>query len=261
MISVVMPTFNSEKYLHESIQSILNQDNSDWELLICDSNSTDDTLRIINKYKQKDKRIKIVSHNDIGVSDALNKGFLSSNGEILSWMNSDDIYSDTTVLSEVKKNLLHNDRSYLVGDFHNIDEKNNIIRSFISNIPSKKIDKFFNYNQIFTGSLFFKKKCFDEFGKFNLNYKFAFEYQILVFLLKNYQGLHINKFLSCFRIRPNQLSSNKIELKNELENILKNANLKFLNSKFLRLIDYYKHGSLLRFIKYSIINNLKINKF
>ena len=58
MISVVMPTFNSEKYLHESIQSILNQDNSDWELLICDSNSTDDTLRIINKKRQKNKNCK-----------------------------------------------------------------------------------------------------------------------------------------------------------------------------------------------------------
>ena len=261
MISIVMPTFNSEKYLDKTIQSILNQDNTDWELLICDSSSTDDTLRIIDKYKKNDKRIKIVSDNDIGVSDALNKGFPRSNGAILTWMNSDDIYFDTTVLSEVKKNLLYNDGSYLVGDFHNIDEKNNIIRSFISNIPSKKIDKFFNYNQIFTGSLFFKKKCFDDFGKFDLKYKFAFEYQILVFLLKNYKGLHINKFLSCFRIRPNQLSSNKTELKNELENILKNENLKFLNSKFLRLIDYYKHGSLLRFIKYFIINSLKIDKF
>ena len=67
---------------------------------------TDDTLKIIDNYKKNDKRIKIVSDNDIGVSDALNKGFPQSNGAILTWMNSDDIYFDTTVLSEVKKNLI-----------------------------------------------------------------------------------------------------------------------------------------------------------
>ena len=55
MISIIMPTFNSEKYLDKTIQSILNQDNTDWELLICDSSSTDDTLRIIDKYKKMTK--------------------------------------------------------------------------------------------------------------------------------------------------------------------------------------------------------------
>ena len=88
-ISVIMPTKNAEKYINEAIDSILNQTFSDFEFLIIDDNSTDDTLRIIHSYN--DKRIKLVNGPQKGLSAALNFGIKLAQGEYIARMDADDI--------------------------------------------------------------------------------------------------------------------------------------------------------------------------
>ena len=240
-ISIVLPTKNSEKYVSQAINSVQMQNFVDWELLVCDSQSTDKTLDIINHKIKKDNRIKIVSYEDTGVAEALNIGFKFATGKIFSWLNSDDFYTSNKVLEIIDKNFLDKcNHDYLVGDFFNVDVNGNIFKSFISYLPNFKIDKNFFYNQVFTGSLFFTSKSFKKFGNFNLKYKYAFEYDLLVFLLKNFYGKHKNFFFSCFRISNNQLSSNRDKLKEEMMEILSHYNLKYSNSKLLRLICYIK---------------------
>ncbi len=252
-ISIVLPTKNSEKYISKTLDSVQAQNFLDWELLVCDSKSSDNTLKIINERIKKDNRIKIVSNFDHGVSDALNIGFKSASGKIYAWLNSDDFYSSDTVLELVKKNLLdQNNFDYFVGDFFNVDEDGNKFKSFISYIPKEKVVNHFFYNQIFTGSLFFTSKSYKDFGGFNLKYKYAFEYDLLFYLIKNYYGKHVNIFLSCFRISKNQLSSNKLKLKSEMFEILKFYKLNYSNSKFSRIKSYFLQGSLIRFIYYKI---------
>ena len=257
-ISIVMPTKNSEKYICQAIDSVQMQSFIDWELLVCDSNSTDNTIKIIKQKIKIDKRIKIVSFEDSCVAEALNKGFKSACGKIFSWLNSDDFYTSREVFKIVNDSFYdkHN-HDYLVGDFFNVDVTGNKFRSFISYLPISKLDKKFYLNQIFTGSLFFTNNSFQKFKGFNLKYKYAFEYDLLVYLLKNYIGKHKNYFFSSFRISNHQISSNKLKLKAELFEILKFYNLKYSNSKFLRLKCYLKQGSLLRFLFYKIHDILR----
>lgn len=90
LISVLLPVFNSEKYISESIQSILNQTYSNFELLILDDGSTDRTLVIINEFH--DGRIKIfTSERNYGIVHQLNKGIDNSQGEFIARMDADDI--------------------------------------------------------------------------------------------------------------------------------------------------------------------------
>lgn len=88
-VTIVTPTFNSEKYIEATILSVLNQSYKNIEYIIVDGVSNDKTLKIINKYKKK--IYKIIIEKDMGMYDAIHKGFLKSNGEYLYWLNSDDL--------------------------------------------------------------------------------------------------------------------------------------------------------------------------
>ena len=99
-ISVIMPVYNSEKYLVQSIDSILNQTYEDFEFIIIDDGSTDNSLSIINSYK--DNRIKVITNkNNIGISQSLNIGILNSSGDYIVRMDSDDI----SLLNRFEKQL------------------------------------------------------------------------------------------------------------------------------------------------------------
>lgn len=96
MISIITPTYNSGAYLEKCIQSIVNQEFDDYEHIIVDGGSTDNTLAIIKKYESL-YNIKWISEKDNGMYDAISKGFKMAKGDILCWLNSDDIYMPWTL--------------------------------------------------------------------------------------------------------------------------------------------------------------------
>lgn len=249
-ISIIIPTFNSEKYIKITLESILQQNYKNYEIIICDNHSSDNTVEIIKNFsEQYVNKFKIFVRKDLGVADALNFGFEKSNGDILCWLNSDDLYNDPYTLQHVIISFNQSEhKSYLVGNFLNIDSNGSIIRRFYSFIPLSYLDKYFYFNQIFTGAFFFKKELMNDFNKFDVHYKYAFEYEIIIHCLKNYKGIYINKFLSSFRILPTALSSNKIELKNEFNKILKKNNLIYSNSIIHKSFIYLMQGVLLNVV-------------
>jgi glycosyltransferase involved in cell wall biosynthesis len=88
-ISIVMPSFNQGKYVEAAICSVLDQDYPDKELLFLDGGSTDETMAIVERYK--DRFAYCVSGYDNGQSDALHRGFLRASGDVLTWLNTDDL--------------------------------------------------------------------------------------------------------------------------------------------------------------------------
>ena len=107
LISVIMSSFNSEKTIEESIQSILNQDYKNIEFLIVDDGSTDNTLRIMKKLRDKDKRIEIIENTrNIGLTKSLNQLLKISNGRYIARQDSDDLsfpYRLTRQINFLKK--------------------------------------------------------------------------------------------------------------------------------------------------------------
>jgi glycosyltransferase involved in cell wall biosynthesis len=91
-ISVVMPAYNSERYIGEAIESILNQTFTDFEFIIINDGSMDDTAKIVLQYANKDKRIKFINNKDNrGIVSVLNQGLDLAKGEYIARMDSDDI--------------------------------------------------------------------------------------------------------------------------------------------------------------------------
>lgn len=90
MISILLPVFNTEKYLPECLESILNQTETDWELLAVDDFSTDKSFEIIKAFSEKDNRIKVFKNQQKGIIPALRLAFETSQGDLISRMDSDD---------------------------------------------------------------------------------------------------------------------------------------------------------------------------
>lgn len=126
-VSVITPSYNQGKYLEETIQSVLNQTYPNIEYIVIDGGSTDNSVDIIKKYEQN--ITYWISEKDKGQADAINKGFLKATGDLVCWINSDDILYSEFVATRVKQFLLFNDIDLIYGDVDQGDTyKNKLIR-------------------------------------------------------------------------------------------------------------------------------------
>jgi glycosyltransferase involved in cell wall biosynthesis len=160
ILSIIIPTFNSEKTLRECIDSIIYQTFYNWEIIIVDGLSNDKTVEIANDYN--DNRIKVTSESDNGIYDAMNKGISLSVGEWLYFLGSDDKLYNSKVLETV-----FNDRNL---------QKFDIV---YGNVYSNKHGGVYNgewnlsklgYN-ICHQSIFFKKRVFESLGIYDIKFK------------------------------------------------------------------------------------------
>lgn len=164
-ISIIIPTFNASKTLPKAIESILNQSYQDFELIIIDGLSTDNTIEIAKKYN--DSRIKIVSEKDTGIYDAMNKGIQLAEGDWLYFLGSDDSLYDPTVLEKISA-LFDKDYDVLYG---------NVVFS----ISQKIYDGRFSAQKLIARNIchqaiFTHKNVFKKLGNFNVEYKGLADY-------------------------------------------------------------------------------------
>jgi len=191
-ISVLTPSFNSGKYIERAIESVLLQNYDDFEHIITDGGSTDDTISIVEKYPH----IKFVSEADKGQSDAMNKAFKMSSGEIIVYLNADDEFLPgvfNTVNGEFSSN---GSADMVVGNLlFKTDEET------LTRIPSNKYSHIFQYwLNVFPNnpvSYFYKRKVQESIGDFPIDDHFAMD---LWFLLKAYRKFNIHKVESIFGI-------------------------------------------------------------
>ena len=196
-VSIITPSFNQGRYLEASIQSVLNQDYPNIEYIIVDGGSKDESVEIIRKYE--DKLHWWVSEKDRGHADALNKGFSHATGEILAWLNSDDIYHPGAVSEAVALLKEHPDVGMVYGDANLIDDESNLI----GKVPSKQT----SYKQMLRGSVhipqattFFRTDLYRQIGPLSLTLFFAFDYDLWVRLAKISKLLYIPRTWADFRI-------------------------------------------------------------
>ncbi len=129
-ISIVTPSYNQAQFLERTILSVLNQNYPNLEYIIIDGGSTDGSVEIIKKYEKY--LTYWVSEKDNGQADAINKGFMKSTGEILAWLNSDDLYLPGA-LHKICQFFRYNPEIDIVyGNFYYIDEDDNLIRRSVA---------------------------------------------------------------------------------------------------------------------------------
>lgn len=122
LVSIIMPVHNGEKYLEEAVISIINQNYSNWELIIVNDFSTDSTASIISRYAKEDKRIRVITHRSQKYrSGALNTGIRLARGKFISFLDADDIYFPNKTAKQISFLAEHPEISLVYSDMEIFD--------------------------------------------------------------------------------------------------------------------------------------------
>ena len=199
LVTIVTPSYNQVRFIEETILSIQNQDYPNIEHIVVDGNSTDGTLDILKKY---DGEIKWISEPDSGQTEAINKGFKMSSGQICAYLNSDDSYvpgSFKTVVNYFRK---HPEVDMLVGDINYIDENSKITK--ITYYPPFNVGRMIRAggSLISQTGVFFRHRLFDSIGIFDESLHLGMDYDFYIRTGLKHNVKSISSVLANFRLHP-----------------------------------------------------------
>ena len=209
-ISIITVCYNSEKTIRDTIESVLCQTYPEIEYIVIDGSSSDNTLNIVNDYR--DKISKIISEPDKGIYDAMNKGLKNSTGDVVGILNSDDFFENCAVISDVAKHFKYNpSSSLLIGDVVYVDP-----------YDTEKITRFYSSKNFQPFKLrfgwmpphaatFIKADVYERVGNYCTDYKISADYELFVRMLfvHNLTYSRLNKVL--VRMRSGGVSTSGLK--------------------------------------------------
>ena len=202
-IGLVTPACNSESTIAVTIESVLRNDYPHLDYLIVDGKSKDNTLAIARRYVPQ---VRILSEPDNGQSDALNKGFRLTDGEIIGWLNADDVLYPNALNTIIEKFIQHPEAVAVYGDGHLIDARGNIIgKSDVQ--PFDRWRLIHSRNYIEQESCFFRRTAFEAAGGVDVRLKYVMDWDLWIKLSRFGDMVYIPQVLSARRLTP----SNKTE--------------------------------------------------
>lgn len=207
LVSIITPSYNQGRFIEDTILSVKNQNYLNIEHIIVDGGSNDNTLEILKKYEGI-YNMRWISEKDEGQADAINKGFNIARGEIIGWLNSDDIY----VFKDAIRNMvnafqLHPEADLIYGDVI-IMNKESIIKR-VSPIFDFNYKKLLRNDFIAQSALFFRREVIKK-NKLRKELNYAMDYEFWLRLAKKYKFLYINRIITADRNHSQRksLSSN-----------------------------------------------------
>ena len=278
-ISIVTPSYNSGKYIRETITSVLSQDFHNFEYFVIDGGSTDNTIEILREFG-KDERykdiFKWISEKDEGQADAINKGLRMCTGDWFAYINADDFY-EPDVFNKLASYMRENmDKGVIYGNqlviFDGLDEKYNMIQ-----IPNDKIDfqSMIYGNQIYGPASFYNMKALKKVGEFDVTLYHWMDWDMYLRISKIMAMKYVDVNISTFRISKDMKSPSNPDNKKAYKRFVKEAHKvsvkhggKYFSGRWLqRFIIYGKYKYYLRRIYkeksvqgHDRLDNAKTNK-
>ena len=189
-ISIITPSFNQGKFIERTIKSVLNQNYSNFEYIVIDGGSTDETISILKKYNDK---LTWISEPDSGQTSAINKGLRMSLGNIIAYLNSDDTYEPHT-LKIISKYFADHPKTYFVyGEGRLIDCDDNEIGFY--NTKTADYQSLASHCPISQPTTFMKRKIYEEIGEFNESYQFTMDYEYWIRVSKKFKLHYLKKLI------------------------------------------------------------------
>lgn len=221
LVSIVTPSYNQAQYLPETLEAVRAQQYEPIEHIVVDGNSNDNTISVLEEYEDT-YNLTWISESDDGQADAVNKGFEMAEGDIIGWINSDDLYFDETVTTRVVSEFNENPECDVIyGDFVETDA--NGIIDMVYRVPEYDRELLRYGNYIPQPGVFFKKKVTND-NDLDTNLVFVLDYEYWLRLSKNgYKFHHLDEIIAGYRIHdeakgPRLGRDRQIEEQNQIMN-------------------------------------------
>jgi glycosyltransferase involved in cell wall biosynthesis len=208
-ISVIMPVYNGRRYLSEAVSSILNQTEADFEFVIVDDGSSDDSVKIIESFS--DPRIRLIKKKHSGLIETLNIGIKESRGEYIARMDADDralplrLEKQLSRFEADKSLALCGSWSFLIDE--NGEKISEMRYPKISQTEIKK--QALLHNPFIHSSVMIKKSILDQVGIYRSFWKHVEDYELWTRIIFKYETVNIPENLLEYRIHSNQITANK----------------------------------------------------
>ena len=238
LISIITPVYNGEKYIRETIESIANQSYKNFEHIVIDACSKDNTLEIIKEYTH----LKYLSEIDNGQSDAINKGLKMAKGDILAWQNADDTYFPDTFETVVNFFKEHRDVDIVYGYYQLIAEDS----KWICDVYPIEWNKWMFAHGRFCPlqpTVFWRKKVTETVGQLDEKLHYCMDVDFFSRAInKGFNFQRISKMIGKFRVHSNSKTQNKDNDKKvyaEYKNVLAtNFNFNSIDSLFFEFFQF-----------------------
>lgn len=209
LITVITPTFNRADFIEEAVNSVLAQTYGNFELLIVDDGSTDDTKAVLAPALQ-DTRVQYFYQQNQGQSVARNLALAKAKGEFICFLDSDNYWPPEKLESQVRQFAENPDYDVVYGDIIEIDEQGREVtrknmRRYSGNISSFMIRD----NCVSMNTAMARKRCFDELGAISGQRRVADDYDLWLRFSAKFRFLYVPEFWAFYRVMENQISTDK----------------------------------------------------
>ena len=211
-VSVLIATYNRERFISEAIDSVLKQSFTDWELIVIDDASTDNTTAVVNKYMRKDSRITYFKNPiNLGISKSRNKGLSLARGTYIATLDSDDIWIDETKLEKQVEFLdINKEYALIGGGIIYIDTDSKPLRKMLYPIYDSIIrNVILQFNPFPHSTVLIRKSAIDVVGNYDESMKTCEDYDMWMRIGMSYKFTNIPKVLAGYRVHGGNISRNK----------------------------------------------------
>jgi hypothetical protein len=187
LVSVVMPSLNQVQFLEIAVRSVLEQDYPRVELIVADGMSTDGSLELLMQLQAEyGERLRWSSQQDGGAAEALNHAIAQAHGDVVGWLNSDDMYTQGAVACAMVHFAKHPNHQMVYGEGQHVNVAGDVLGNYPSLLPSTRLDAFANGSFICQPTVFMRREALAEVGQLDANIKTAFDFDLFVRFFKRY---------------------------------------------------------------------------
>jgi glycosyltransferase involved in cell wall biosynthesis len=203
-VSVIIPTYNSEDYINEAIKSVLSQTYKNYEIIIVDDGSSDNTATLLKKYQG---RLKYFYQNNQGSAAARNLGLNNSSGEFIAFLDSDDVWFPEKLEKQVRIMKENPRLAFVFAAAYMVNESGEIVKCWDNkNEPTMDFKRLYEKNFICTSTVLLRRYCLERIGNFDENLKMSQDWDLWLRLAKKFEFKFICQPLINYRMHSNNIT-------------------------------------------------------